>query len=346
VRLKDWSERQTPALRAQAVAGRAMRALAAVKDAMVFTIMPPSVPGLGNATGFDLQLVDRGGLGHAALLQARNQLLGLSRGEPSLVGVRPNGMEDTPQYQVEIDREKARALGLSLAAVNSTLSAAWGSAYVNDFIENGRIKKVYIQGDARFRMQPGDLDRWYVRNENGQMVPFASFATGEWTHGSPRLERYNGNPSMNIQGSAAPGVSSGEAMATMERLMTELPAGIGYEWAGLSYEERLSGSQAPALYAISVLVVFLCLAALYESWSVPVAVILVVPLGVIGAVIAATLAGLPNDIYFQVALLTTVGLSAKNAILIVEFAKSLHDREAGWWTPWSRRRGSASGRSS
>ncbi len=329
VRLKDWSERETPALRAEAVAGRAMAALAAVKDAMVFTIMPPSVPGLGNATGFDLQLVDRGGLGHAALLQARNQLLGLSRGEPSLVGVRPNGMEDTPQYQVEIDREKARALGLSLAAVNSTLSAAWGSAYVNDFIENGRIKKVYIQGDARFRMQPGDLDRWYVRNENGQMVPFASFATGEWTQGSPRLERYNGNPSMNIQGSAAPGVSSGEAMATMEQLMAELPAGIGYEWAGLSYEERLSGSQAPALYAISVLVVFLCLAALYESWSVPVAVILVVPLGVIGAVIAASLAGLPNDIYFQVALLTTVGLSAKNAILIVEFAKSLYDRGSG-----------------
>ena len=329
VRLKDWSERETPDLSAAAVAGRAMRSLWAVKDAMVFTIMPPSVPGLGNATGFDLQLVDRAGLGHAALLGARNQLLGLAAREPTLVGVRPNGMEDTPQYRVEVDREKARALGLSLADVNSTLAAAWGSSYVNDFVEKGRIKKVYVQGDARFRMLPSDLDRWYVRNAKGDMVPFASFATGRWSYGSPKLERYNGDPSMNLQGSAAPGISSGEAMATMERLMAQLPPGIGYEWTGLSYEERLSGAQAPALYAISVLVVFLCLAALYESWSVPAAVILVVPLGVLGAVLAARLAGLPNDIYFQVALLTTVGLSAKNAILIVEFAKSLRDSGAG-----------------
>jgi multidrug efflux pump len=238
-------------------------------------------------------------------------------------------MEDTPQYRVEVDREKARALGLSLSDVNSTLAAAWGSAYVNDFVEKGRIKKVYVQGDARFRMLPSDLDRWYVRNAKGDMVPFASFATGRWSYGSPKLERYNGDPSMNLQGSAAPGISSGEAMATMERLMAQLPPGIGYEWTGLSYEERLSGAQAPALYAISVLVVFLCLAALYESWSVPAAVILVVPLGVLGAVLAARLAGLPNDIYFQVALLTTVGLSAKNAILIVEFAKSLRDSGAG-----------------
>jgi len=329
VRLKDWSERQTPNLSAAAVAGRAMRSLWTVKDAMVFTIMPPSVPGLGNATGFDLQLVDRAGLGHAALLGARNQLLGLAAREPTLVGVRPNGMEDTPQYRVDVDREKARALGLSLADVNSTLAAAWGSAYANDFVEKGRIKKVYVQGDARFRMLPSDLDRWYVRNAKGDMVPFASFATGRWSYGSPKLERYNGDPSMNIQGSAAPGISSGEAMKTMERLMAQLPPGIGYEWTGLSYEERLSGAQAPALYAISVLVVFLCLAALYESWSVPAAVILVVPLGVLGAVLAARLAGLPNDIYFQVALLTTVGLSAKNAILIVEFAKSLRDSGAG-----------------
>jgi len=329
VRLKDWSLRQTPGLDAAAVAGRAMGALSKVKDAMVFTIMPPSVPGLGNATGFNVQLVDRAGLGHAALLAARNQLLGLAAQQPTLVGVRPNGMEDTPQYRVEVDREKARALGLSLDAINSTLSAAWGSAYVNDFLEKGRIKKVYVQGEARFRMLPSDLDRWYVRNDNGQMVPFSAFATGRWSFGSPRLERYNGDPSMNIQGQAAPGISSGEAMATMERLIAQLPVGIGYEWTALSYEERLSGSQAPALYAISVLVVFLCLAALYESWSVPAAVILVVPLGVVGAVIAAKLTGLPNDIYFQVALLTTVGLSAKNAILIVEFAKSLRDKGSG-----------------
>ena len=329
VRLKDWSLRQTPGLDAAAVAGRAMGSLSKVKDAMVFTIMPPSVPGLGNATGFNVQLVDRAGLGHTALLAARNQLLGLAAQQPTLVGVRPNGMEDTPQYRVEVDREKARALGLSLDAINSTLSAAWGSAYVNDFLEKGRIKKVYVQGEARFRMLPSDLDRWYVRNDNGQMVPFSAFATGRWSFGSPRLERYNGDPSMNIQGQAAPGISSGEAMATMERLIAQLPVGIGYEWTALSYEERLSGSQAPALYAISVLVVFLCLAALYESWSVPAAVILVVPLGVVGAVIAAKLMGLPNDVYFQVALLTTVGLSAKNAILIVEFAKSLRDKGSG-----------------
>jgi len=325
VRLKDWSLRTTPELGAAAVAGRAMRALSRVKDAMIFPVLPPSVPGLGNANGFDLQLQDLGGVGHAALLDARNQLLGMAAQDSRLVGVRPNGMEDTPQYRVEVDREKARALGLSLAAVNGTLSTAWGSAYVNDFLEDGRVKRVFVQADAPFRMLPSDLDRWHVRNAEGGMVPFSAFASGEWTFGSPKLERYNGSPSMNIQGAAAPGVSSGEAMAAMETLIARLPAGIGFEWTGLSFEERLTGAQAPALYALSILVVFLCLAALYESWAVPAAVMLVVPLGVIGAVAAATLAGLPNDIYLQVGLLTTVGLSAKNAILIVEFAKTLRD---------------------
>ena len=325
VRLKDWSLRTSPDRKVNAIIGRAMGALMGIKDAMVFAFAPPAVLELGNANGFDLELLDQGGVGHEALMNARNQLLGMAGQNPALVGVRPNGLEDTPQYRLSVDREKAQALGLSLSDINTTLSAAWGSAYVNDFIDGGRVKKVYLQADAPFRMLPGDVDRWQVRNAAGQMVPFSTFTSAHWEYGSPQLERYNGNPSRDINGAAAPGHSSGEAMAIMEQLAHQLPAGIGFQWTGLSFEERLAGSQAPALYAISILVVFLCLAALYESWVIPLAVLMVVPLGVLGAVAAVSLRGLANDVYFQVGLLTIMGLSAKNAILIVEFAKDLHD---------------------
>lgn len=324
--LKDWDERKDESQSVFAIAGRAMGAFSQIKDAMAFAFFPPPIRELGNASGFDLQLVDRGGLGHDVLMQSRNQLLGMAAQNPQLVGVRPNGLDDVPQFKVHIDHEKASAMGVSISDINRTLQAAWGSSYVNDFMDGGRIKKVYVQADAPYRMNPSDMQHWYVRNTKGEMVPFSAFSRAEWTYGSPKLERFNGFSSVNIQGSPAPGVSSGVAMGIMEDMVQQLPDGIGLEWTGLSYEERLSGQQTPALYALSILVVFLCLAALYESWSIPFAVMLVVPLGILGAVSATKLFGMNNDVYFQVALLTTIGLAAKNAILIVEFAKDLYEQ--------------------
>ncbi|MDX2479212.1 MAG: efflux RND transporter permease subunit [Desulfuromusa sp.] len=329
VKLKDWQLRQRSELKVKAIAGRAMGAFSQIKEAMVFAFPPPPVIELGMATGFDLQLLDRGGLGHDKLMAARNQLLGMAAQDPRLVGVRPNGMSDVAEYHIDIDWDKAGALGVPISSIHNTISAAFGSAYVNDFIQAGRVKKVYAQVDAPYRMLPQDLNKLYLRNSVGKMVPFSSIAQGRWALGSPKLERFNGFPSINIWGQPAPGKSSGEAMAAMEEIISKLPAGIGYDWTGLSYQERQGGSQATLLYAFSIFAIFLCLAALYESWPIPIAILLTLPLGVIGGVIASTMRGMPNDVYFQIGLLITLGLTTKNAILIVQFARARVDDGVG-----------------
>jgi multidrug efflux pump len=322
VKLKDWSERTRDDQHVDAVAARAMGALSQIQDAFAFAFAPPAMPELGTAAGFNFFLKDNGNLGHEALLAARNQLLGMAAQSKLLTKVRPNGQEDTPQFRIEVDTQKAAALGLSIADINSTLGTAWGSSYIDDFVDRGRVKRVYMQSEPEFRMTPEDFRLWSVRNDQGEMVPFTAFASSKWEYGSPRLERYNGVPAMEILGEAPPGVSSGDAMNEIERLVTQLPPGFGIEWTALSYQERQAGDQTTLLYSLSLLIVFLCLAALYESWTVPTAVLLGAPLGILGAVTANTLFGMPRDVYFQVAMLTTVGLSSKNAILIVEFAKA------------------------
>jgi HAE1 family hydrophobic/amphiphilic exporter-1 len=321
VRLKDWKLRERKDLTAKAVAGRAMAAFSRLRGGSVFAFLPPPVIELGNATGFDFELVDFGGVGHAGLMAARNQLLGAAARDPRLVRVRPNGLEDVPQYRVNVDWEKAGALGVPIATIHNTISAAFGSTYVNDFVQGGRVKRVYAQADAPYRMLPGDLERLYMRNTAGKVVPYASFASGRWVSGSPRLERFNGFPSLNIWGEPAPGRSTGEAMRAMEELTAKLPNGVGLDWNGISYQERMATSQGPILYVFSLLVIFLCVAALYESWTIPMVNLLMLPLGVFGALLATTLRGLPNDVYFQIGFLTTLGLSTKNAILIIQFIK-------------------------
>ena len=328
IKLKEWDQRGAGDS-ANAVAGRAMGALMQIKDAFIFAFAPPAMPELGIGSGFTFFLKDTAGAGHEALTNARNQLLGMASQSKLLVNVRPNGQDDTPQLRVDIDVTKAGAHGLSLDAINTTLSAAWGSSYLDDFIDRGRVKRVYLMADAPYRMSPEDFQKWSVKNAAGEMVPFSAFASTRWDYGSPRLERYNGVSAMEIQGEPRPGVASGDAMNEIEALAKQLPAGFSIEWSSISYQEREAGSQTPLLYTLSLLIVFLCLAALYESWSVPTAVLLVAPLGILGAVLANTLRGMERDIYFQVAMLTTVGLTSKNAILIVEFAKENLEKGAG-----------------
>jgi multidrug efflux pump len=328
VKLKDFAQRKRAEQKVHALLERTRARFSDYKDATIIPFNPPSIPELGTAAGFDFELIDSAGVGHETLMAARNALLDMASRDPMLTLVRPNGLNDTPQFKVDIDREKAQALGVSAQTIDQTFSIGWASQYVNNFLDSdGRIKRVYVQGDAPFRMTPDDLNVWYVRNGSGGMVPFSAFASGHWTYGSPKLERYNGVSAIEIQGQAVEGKSTGQAMQAMEALAAKLPSGVGYSWTGLSYQEIQSGSQAPLLYAVSILVVFLCLAALYESWSIPFSVIMVVPLGVLGALLAVTLRGLENDVFFQVGLLTTVGLSAKNAILIVEFARELQINE-------------------
>jgi len=326
VKLRDWSERTTPESHVNAVAMRAMMAFSQIKDAMAFAFAPPAMPELGTAGGFVFYLADTANQGHEALMQARNQFLGMAAQSPLLAAVRPNGQDDTPQLRLDVDTRKASALGLSLGTLNATLSAAWGGQYIDDFIDRGRVKRVFIQADAPYRMVPEDFKRWSVRNTQGEMVPVSSFATTHWEFGSPRLERYNGLSAREINGQAAPGVSSGAAMAEVERLVGQLPPGYSIQWTGLSYQERQAGAQTPLLYTLSLLIVFLCLAALYESWAIPTSVLMVAPLGILGITLAATMRGMERDVYFQVALLTTVGLTSKNAIMIVEFAKAYIDQ--------------------
>lgn len=320
VKLKDWGERNRPDLKVDALVRRSMARFAKIRNARVFAFPPPAVVELGQAGGFDFELQDRGGVGHDALMAARNQLLGMAAKDPRLTRVRPNGLEDVPEYRVDVDWEKAGTLGVPISTIHNTISAAFGSAYVNDFIQAGRVKRVYVQADAPHRMLPSDIDHLYVRNGAGTMTPFSSLASGRWTYASPKLERFNAFPAMNIWGSSPPGKSSGEAMQAMEEISSKLPQGIGFDWTGLSYQERMAKSQAPMLYAFSMIVIFLCLAALYESWTLPISIMLTLPLGVIGSIVSASLRGFPNDVYFQIGLLTVLGLTTKNAILIVQFA--------------------------